>query len=436
MKNLTAAGLFAVSVCVASAQCALAASPASGSPKLKVLFSFSGTHNGANPFGGVIQDKSGALYGTTGAGGTAGANGTVYKLSPPLAGETKWTETVLYRFKGGDDGQNPDAALVMDPSGALFGTTQWGGVGGYNGTVFKLTPVDGKTLWHEAVIYRFGDADGTDPVSSLALDPSGALYGTACGCGIGTYSKGTVFQLTPPAKGSKSWTYSIIHAFTGGNDGGTPYPGVVRDASGALYGATGGGGTKNTGTVYRLTPPKAGETVWREKVLHSFTGYGDGAYPHGGVTIDPATGTLYGTTQAGGTQPFGNGSGVVYSLTPPAPGGKEWAFTTLYGFNGKTDGGQPALGVVLGASGTIFGTTALGGDLANCPANPGCGVVYQLVPPQGGSSTWTQSVVHAFSGGKDGNTPWSGLLNVAGTLYGTTTQGGAHNAGEVYRLNP
>jgi uncharacterized repeat protein (TIGR03803 family) len=415
------------------------AQPAFSAPSLKVLFSFSGTRNGANPFGGLIQDSTGAFYGTTGSGGANG-NGTVYKLTPPAAGEKHWTETVLYHFKGGDDGQNPDGALVMDSSGALYGTTQWGGVGGFNGTVFKLTPVAGKTAWKETVLYRFGDNDGTDPVSSLVLDPSGTLFGTACGCGIGTESKGTVFSLTPPAAGAKSWTYTVIHAFTGGNDGGLPYAGLVEDASGALYGATGGGGRKNAGTVYRLTPPKAGKTVWTETVLHSFSGGHDGAYPHGGVTLDPVSGALYGTTQGGGVAVAGNGFGVVYKVAPPASGTGAWAFSTLFAFTGKTDGAQPASGVILDTSGTIYGTTALGGNVVNCAAmpgdTPGCGVVYQLMPPAAGQTKWAETVLYAFSGGKDGNGPWSGLLGSQGTLYGTTELGGAHFAGEVYSISP
>jgi uncharacterized repeat protein (TIGR03803 family) len=412
---------------------AAGAQPALSAPAFKVLSNFSGS-NGANPYGSMIQDRAGAFYGTTGSGGAYG-NGTVYKLTPPAAGNTNWTETVLYSFKGGNDGQNPDGALLMDSSGALYGTTQWGGVGGYNGTVFKLSPVAGTALWRETVIYRFRDKDGTDPVSSLVLGRSGVLYGTACGCGIGTESKGSVFQLTPPAAGSTAWTYSIIHAFTGGADGGTPYPGVVRDASGALYGATGGGGGHNAGTVYRLTPPKAGKTGWTETVLHSFTGKGDGAYPHGGLTRDAATGALYGTTQAGGAQPFGNGFGVVYKLAPAA-GSTAWAFTPLYRFKGNTDGAQPASGVIIDAAGAIYGTTALGGDLTNCKLNGGCGITYKLTPPAAGKTAWTETILHVFTDGKDGNGPWGGVLETGGTLYGTTELGGAHASGVIYSIKP
>jgi len=430
VKSRILAGMFACVVGAAGAQ------PALSAPTFKVLFNFSGSTNGANPYGSMIQDRAGAFYGTTGSGGAHG-NGTVYKLTPPAAGKTNWTETVLYSFKGGNDGQNPDGALLMDSSGALYGTTQWGGIGGYNGTVFKLSPVAGTALWRETVIYRFRDKDGTDPVSTLTLGRSGVLYGTACGCGIGTQSKGSVFQLTPPAAGAKAWTYSIIHAFTGGADGGTPYPGVVRDASGALYGATGGGGAQNAGTVYRLTPPKAGKTGWTETVLHSFTGKGDGAYPHGGLTRDAATGALYGTTQAGGAQPFGNGFGVVYKLAPPAVGSTAWGFTPLYRFKGNTDGAQPASGVILDASGTIYGTTALGGDLTgDCQLNGGCGVTYKLTPPAAGKTAWTETILHIFTNGKDGNGPWGGIWESKGTLYGTTELGGAHASGVIYSITP
>ena len=418
------------------------AQPAWSAPNFKVVFGFAGAKNGANPFAALINDSAGTFYGTTGSGGKT-YNGVVYKLTPPAAGLKKWQQTVIYRFKGGNDGANADGPLVMDAHGALYGTTQWGGTGGFNGTIFRLTPVAGKTEWHETVLYRFGDNDGTDPVSGLVIDENGNLFGTACGCGLGASSRGTVFELSPPKSGKtktdQTWTYTILHAFSGGKDGGFPYAGLVRDPSGALYGTTGGGGARNAGTVYRMTPPAQGQTDWTETVLYSFRGTKDGAYPHGGVMRDAATGDLYGTTQAGGAGDFGNGFGVVYKLSPPSGSGA-WTMQTLYRFTGLQDGAQPAATVVEDASGTLYGSTPLGGDITDCAVMPGevpgCGVVYQLTPPAGGQKAWTETVLHAFTGGNDGNGAWGGLLEAGGTLYGTTELAGPHFAGTVFTITP
>ena len=147
-----------------------------------MLYSFQGRPDGVAPLAGLIADKQGALYGTTTGGGTVN-NGTVFKLTPPAKGQTVWTETVLYGFKGGSDGGYSDAGLIADNSGTLYGTTNGGGIGNDAGTVFKLTPpAKGQTTWTETVLYRFcslpNGSDGVTPLAGLIADKQGALYGT------------------------------------------------------------------------------------------------------------------------------------------------------------------------------------------------------------------------------------------------------------------
>ena len=233
-----------------------------------VLYSFCsqpGCSDGTGLQAGLITDKSGALYGTTSGGGT-GFNGTVFKLTPPATGQTQWTESVLHSFgfTGSGDGGAPVAGLIADEQGALYGTTSGGGTGS-NGTVFKLTP----PAWTESALYNFCShpscSDGVGPLAGLIADNSGALYGTTHAGG--SSGNGTVFKLTPPATGQTAWTETVLYSFLGGSDGGAPRAGLIADEQGALYGTTTGGGIGSNGTVFKLTPPAKGQTAWTETVL-------------------------------------------------------------------------------------------------------------------------------------------------------------------------
>jgi uncharacterized repeat protein (TIGR03803 family) len=271
----------------------------------------------------------------------------------------------------------------------------------------------------ETVLYSFtGGNDGGNPYAGLILDSAGNLYGTTRDGGM--YGYGTVFELSP-ANGS--WTETVLYSFTGGSDGSTPYAGLTFDAAGNLYGTTLLGGANNDGCVFELTPNSGG---WTETILHTFVGYPtDGTAPYGGVIFDQA-GNLYGTTVADGTQCRG-GCGTVFELTPGSGG---WTETILYNFCSKTncpDGSEPRSGVSLDAEGNLYGTTAYGGALIKY------GTVFKLTPNSGGS--WTESVLHSFDR-KDGANPFGGvILDKAGSLYGTTTQGGGRGIdGTVFRL--
>jgi uncharacterized repeat protein (TIGR03803 family) len=212
-----------------------------------------GETDGSSPLAGVIADSKGALFGTTNIGGTSD-NGTVFKLKPPVSPATKWTEKVLYRFQGAPDGANPVAGLIRDSEGALYGTTPFGGGPSQSGVVFKLTrPVPPATTWTETVLHRFkGAPDGAFPQAGLIFDSKGALYGTTSNGG--RLNNGAVFKLTPPVPPATKWTETVLYSFGEPPDGIIPLAGLIIDNSGALYGTTSGGGTANHGTVFMVTP--------------------------------------------------------------------------------------------------------------------------------------------------------------------------------------
>ncbi len=300
----------------------------------QALYAFQGGPNdGANPFGRPIFDKAGNLYGTTLAGGTTYWAGSVYQLTPSAGG---WTETMIHSFGGSGDGTQPEAGLIIDKTGNLYGTTAGGGDLS-NGTVFELIPSGGG--WTEQVIYSFhGSTDGMTPyLGHLTFDKAGNLYGTAKGGG--KYNAGTVFKLTHTKSG---WKEKTLYAFAGGNDANWPNESLVLDKAGNIYGASyqGGGtgcGGNGCGTVFKLMPTKAG---WKEKVLYAFTGGKDGGQPYESVILDKA-GNLYGTTFAGGDT---NGDGVVFELLHT----KTWKEKVLYTFTGGNDGANPYVNVIFG----------------------------------------------------------------------------------------
>jgi uncharacterized repeat protein (TIGR03803 family) len=208
-----------------------------------VLCSFgNGTTDGVSPYAGVITDASGNLYGTTISGG-AYEWGTVFKLT------VQGNESVLWNFGNGTDGQSPVAALIMDTSGNLYGTTISGGAYEW-GTVFKLT-----AQGNESVLWNFGNGtDGYEP-QGLIMDTSGNLYGTTAAGGAygGPYTGGTVFKLIPPSTSGGNWTESILWSFGNGTDGYEPTAGVIRDTSGNFYGTTVYGGVYTGGTVFEIS---------------------------------------------------------------------------------------------------------------------------------------------------------------------------------------
>jgi uncharacterized repeat protein (TIGR03803 family) len=368
-----------------------------------VLYSFAGGSDGATPEGPVVFDSAGNLYGTTTFGGANG-DGTVFKLTHSGSG---WTESVIHTFQPAD-GEFPEAPLVIDGSGNLYGTTFQGGANGH-GAVFKLSPGTGTYQ----VLYSFtGGTDGGLPAGGVVRDSAGNLFGTASGGGVD--GQGVVFELT--SSGS-TWTETVLHNFLAdGVDGRDPggRGALVFDGSGNLYGATVAGGPSNAGVVFELS--HSGST-WSETILHSFTGGTDGGNPLGSVRLD-ASGNVYGTTSAGGTV----GDGNVYKLTHS---GSTWTETVLYQFPGGASGRFPFAGVIADSAGNLYGTTSGGVQGAG-------GVVYKLAL---NGSTWTETVLYTFVGA--GNGSFAGLIrDSAGNLYGTDLNGGAGGNGEVVEVTP
>jgi uncharacterized repeat protein (TIGR03803 family) len=350
-----------------------------------VVYSFPGTADGGDPYGGVVRDSAGNFYGTTQSGGASGS-GMVYKL------DTSGHETVLYTFTGGADGSQPYAGVVLDSAGNLYGTTYMGGTG-FSGVIYKV-----DTTGQQTVLYNFAYGTGADPEAGVILDSAGNLYGTTAYGGTAGY--GVVYKL------DTTNTYTVLYNFTGGSDGSYPYAGVLRDSAGNLYGTTNSGGTSGSGVVYKL------DAANNFSVLYTFTGGTDGESPQSGVIRDPA-GNLYGTTYYGGT----GFSGVIYKVDTT---GHE---TVLYNFT-YTDGGEPIAGVIFDSAGNLYGTTYYGGA-ANA------GVVYEL------DTARNYTLLYSFTGGADGGNPRAGVLrDSAGHLFGTAASGGARSTGVVFRITP
>jgi uncharacterized repeat protein (TIGR03803 family) len=425
-----------------------AAQPAHAQYVETVPYTFTGGSDGAASSANLIADSNGNLYGTTVNGGNSGSAcpgqnpptgcGVVFELSSPKGGSGSWTQTVLYTFSGGDDGAYPQAGLVMDAKGNLYGTTSNGGdmsgsvcsgLGGC-GVVFELSPPSGGSgSWTYSTLHTFtasakGTVDGGLPYAGLTFDSAQVnLYGTTAGGGALGY--GTVFELSPSGS---SWTETVLYSFAGnpdgGSDGDSPLASVVFDSQGNLYGTTNTGGS-GKGVVFELTPPTGHGAPWTESVIFAFTGK-SGAYPYAGLTID-SKGNLYGTTAIGGARngPCNptNGCGVAYELI--SDGNGSWDESVIFTFESGSDGGYPYAGLVL-SNGNLYGTTVQGGNTtgANCSYTVGCGVVFELTPPTGNGS-WSETVLYDFNGGSDGGFPYAApMLDSSGNIYGTTSYGG------------
>ena len=403
----------------------------------QVLYDFCSQTNcsdGGYSLAGLIMDSSGNLYGTTRLGGNAGCGtlgcGVAFRLAPD------GTETVLHRFcsqANCSDGSEPEAGLIMDGAGNLYGTTVEGGTLGCSlatdgcGTVFKIAP-DGT----ETTLYTFcplaNCTDGANPRAGLIMDGAGNLYGTTYvgganpNCNGGRVTGcGTVFKVSPGG------TETVLYSFCSQancSDGSEPWGGsLIFDGSGDLYGTTTGGGVGTgcggeggCGAVFRLAPDGT------ETVLYSFCASGNcsgGDFPLAGLIMDGA-GNLYGTTaDAHGA------AGVVFEL---APGGTE---TVLHTFTGGSDGAAPEAGVIMDSAGNLYGTTEYGGN-TGCFEHEGCGTVFQLAP------NGVETQLNVFKSQKKGVYPVAGLVaDSQGNLYGTASNGGQskNGPGVVYKIN-
>jgi uncharacterized repeat protein (TIGR03803 family) len=370
-----------------------------------LLHSFGSGNDGQNPTAGLIADSAGNLYGTTSGGGT-NHKGTVFALSP------NGTETILHNFGSGNDGQTPLGSLIFDSFGNLYGTTSAGGTYG-NGMVFELSPNGTET-----VLYSFGNTpDGLNPEAGLVFDGSGNLYGTTVNGG--TFGGGTVFELSP--NGAGGWTETGSYSFGGTpSDGLNPYSGLVFDSSSNLYGTTANGGLYGGGTAFEIIHNSPGIGCCRENPVYSFGNGNDGKNPFSGLIFD-ASGNLYGTTANGGT----NAKGTAFELSPS---GTE---SVIYNFGSSgTDGQNPYSGLIFDPFGNLYGTTQNGGLYSG-------GTVFKLTSNAAGIGCCREILVYSFGNGNDGKNPYAGLLlSASGTLYGTTFNGGAYGGGTSFAITP
>jgi uncharacterized repeat protein (TIGR03803 family) len=316
---------------------------------------------------------------------------------------------VLHRFGRHDKtrgGANPSGPL-LDVNGTLYGTTSNGGRGGYggNGLVYSMTTTGATKVLYLFRGYQYGD--GFRPVDGV-INVNGTLYG-ATNAG-GHCNDGTVYSL------SKTGREAVLHSFCS-SSGGNASGGLI-DVNGTLYGVTARGGSSGDGTVYSLSASGA------YKVLYAFKGGTDGNAPVG--TLLNVNGTLYGVTFNGGPRCHnsGDGCGTIYSVTTS---GQE---TVLHSFSGSPDGALPEAGLI-DVSGTLYGTTTAGGltGSTSC-AGDGCGTVYSI------TTSGTENVLYRLRGGSHGSSPEASLLEMNGTLYGTTSYGGNVTCGHgTYSLS-
>ncbi len=407
-----------------------------------VVFDQQGNLYGATQDGGSASCRS------------ANECGTVFQLAPPVKQGDPWTETVLYIFKGNasKDGTTPFGGLVIDRLGNLYGTTAYGGTGNCVllgtlmgcGTVFEMSPPQQKGgKWTETVLYSFPTPkQGFVPAGDLVFDSAGNLYGaTIFGGGYGTTCDpfyqycGAVFELSPPKTKGGKWTEKTLHGFKGGTDGANPNGGLVLDSKGAVYATTQIGGDlqgecnpNGCGAVFKLAPPVTKGGTWTEKTLHRFSGQ-DGGTPVAGVVFD-GSGNLYGTTSFGPA----NGFGLVFELKKPSVKVHSWAETVLHAFHDGNDGENPTAGLILDTNGNLYGTTEYGNTFS--------GTIFRLKPPSRTGGPWTFGFLYGFTGSPDGAHPAANLIfDKHGKLYSTTQKGGTgmcsfYGCGTVVKVSP
>ncbi|HTS07739.1 MAG TPA: choice-of-anchor tandem repeat GloVer-containing protein [Candidatus Eisenbacteria bacterium] len=389
-----------------------------------LLHSFDYT-DGTNPHGAVFIYPAGYFLGTTSQDGPTGA-GTVYQLSPNGIGG--WGYEVAYNFcsvPGCSDGISPQSGLIIDSAGNLYGTTSMGGdssnlnCGHGCGVVYELTTNGG--VWTETVLYAFsGGSDGATPISSLAMDSAGNIYGTTSAGGVSSIycaqGCGVLFTLRRGSDGT--WTQKVLHAFcsvSGCIDGAIPN-GVAVDAAGNLYCTTAEAGRYGGGTLLQVTARAKGG--WTGKLLHSFGKGSDGVSPNPGLAFD-ALGDVYGTTNRGGSQ----NSGIAFEMTLDS--NHQWIEKNLHTFCSAlncTEGGVPLAGLTIDSRGRLFGSTSIGGTGQ-------LGTLYML--EQYARDHWNDSPIYSSVSGNFDNPV---TLDASGNLFTTTTIGGTFNVGSAIEV--
>ena len=381
VRSRPAAGLLAGSVLLVSVL-ATGGAYAQGFATLRAF----GGRDGSTPSAALVQGHDGTFYGTTQLGSEKG-RGTVFAM------RADGVLTVLYELAG-PEGADVFAPLVFGQDGQLYGTTALGGPGELDGkgTVFRFS-TDG---WYTP-LHFFSGADGEHPQTGLTVGRDGTLYGTTTRGG--DFDQGTIFAITPQGE------FRTVHALFR-NEGEMPLGELLLGRDGWLYGTTSSGGPANQGTLFRVSPSGG------FSVLHVFGYYepSEGTSPRGRL-VQGSDGCIYGTTEFGGEY----GYGTVFRMAP------DGTYTDFHSFS-QREGANPLAGLMVGRDGRFYGTTSWGGAY-------GSGTVFAITPNR------RVSVVHDFTGGADGGSPVSGLLQASdGHLYGTTPLGGASSMGTVFRI--
>jgi uncharacterized repeat protein (TIGR03803 family) len=346
---------------------------------------------GGNPQSALIKDAAGNLYGTTFYGGSYGA-GTVFKV------DTTGNTTVLHEFDGDSGGANPSAGLVLGSDGNFYGTTQNGGGTGFFGTVFKLDPAGNFTVLHR---FEYSDIynDGVAPYAGLIQGSDGNFYGTTFFGG--SYAHGTVYKI------DSSGNYTVLHSFDDSTSG-YPQAELIQGDDGSFYGTTSSGGSYGAGMIFKL------DSSGNLTVLHSFDGGNGGEGPSSRL-VQGSDGSFYGTTTGGGTVDQGNENGIVFKLDPSGN------FTVLHDFDSGSGGAQPTAGLIQGIDGNFYGTTT--GSIYSF------GTLFKI------DSSGNFNVIFSFNG-TDGAAPQAELLQDSnGNFFGTTSKGGNNDEGAVFKLD-
>ena len=377
-----------------------------------VEFNYGAVSNrGRAPYGALVADAAGTLWSTTSTGGANGA-GTIFKVDP-----VSGAQAVVVDFTGntgGNLGSSPYPGLVSDGAGSFWGTTQYGGTAGY-GTIFKVNATTGLLTTVVSFTNLGGGFKGAYPAAGLVGDGAGNFWGTTTNGGAGGY--GTVFKVN-----AISGLFTTVQEFTSNgatNKGANPYAALTNDSAGSFWGVTYSGGTPNLGTIYKVNIASGLLTTVLE--FNGTAAPNDGANPWGALVNDGA-GSMWGTTQMGGTTGFG----TLFKVNITSS-----LLTTIFEFTGNGGaypGASPSAALVSDGAGAYWGTTLYGGAT-------NVGTVFKLVTATSALTSvaqFTGTGAQAFSGANPGYGP---LYKAAdGNFYGTTQNGGPGGGGTVFRL--
>jgi hypothetical protein len=381
--------------------------------KYKVIYNFADVRHGSGPnlFDALAIDGKGNLYGAAAGGtgtGCGGGCGVIYEMSPGANG--KWKEIVLFNFSDYYVDGEPVTSLALDNQGNLYG----GAIGGAQGTALEYQLTPGTGGWNFNILPVWGTTIG------LIADAEGKnLYG---------FWGDSVQELS---QGTDGWALTLLYQLCSGNgckNGSRPLMPLSWDAKGNLYGTTYEGGYNYPqcycGVAFQLTPNSDG--TWKYHRLHVFGSFRrDGRNPYGGLTVD-ASGNVYGTATGGGGP---KNRGTVFKLTRTTGG--RWKETIIYDFPDACNCASPGGDLVFDKAGNLYGTAS---SFESCTGGgSGCGLVFKLTPQKNG--TWKYSVVHLFRG-PDGEYPNGLTMDKKGRLYGTTTLGGKYKVGVVFQITP